>query len=74
MGSVVSAVAGIFKESPAEKARKRAKKEAEARAGRAAEVTEQEKGKAAAQLAIFSGSPQGVLGDTPTGRRKLLGN
>ncbi len=75
MGSVVS----LFKTSPAEKARKRAKRETQARQAeadkRASNAEKEGEGKAAAaKLALLSTSSQGVLSEASTGKRKLLGN
>ncbi len=75
MGSVVS----LFRTSPAEKARKRAKRENQARQAesdkRAKNAKAEGEGKAAAaKLALLSTSAQGVLSEAQTGKKKLLGN
>ena len=60
-------------ESPAEKARKKAKRAITVRKG---ESEEDEAGKlsAAQKLGLISTSSQGVLKEASTGRKKLLGN
>lgn len=76
----IAAAVGIG-ESPAEKARKKAKRGAQAAAEarvtkrkEQAQAAEEGKASAASKLALISTSSRGVLDPASTGRRKLFGN
>lgn len=85
MGSIASIFG--FGESPAEKARKKEKRVAQAAADtrakaaavvserkKSAQASEEGKASAASKLALISTSASGVLDQASTGRRKLFGN
>lgn len=90
MGFIKSIAAAVgIGESPAEKVRKKAKRAAQAREDtvrRESEARDAEKearqksaqevgkGAAARKLSLIATTPQGILKEAVTGRKKLLGN
>ncbi len=87
MGFIKSIAAAVgIGESPAERARRRAaqaredtvRRESEARdaekEARQKSAQEEGKGAAARKLSLIATTPQGILKEAATGRKKLLGN